>query len=264
MGTAPHLNDNRAALLARIAAAPSLFCGLDYDGTLAPLAPTPDDARPLPGTDALLHRLAARRGTRIAIVTGRAIANVQRFLDLDRAYYIGIHGLEIRRPGEPIDYSSAGRAARAILPTLVNRLRAQLGDSAGLLIEEKGAAVALHFRLASAAEGEVAQATLAALVAELETAGEPLELLRGHEVVEVRPRGVDKGRALCELLAANAPDALPLYIGDDQTDEDAFHALPEEAITIRVGAANVETCARHRLADPAEVQAFLEEIVGRG
>jgi trehalose-phosphatase len=247
----------------RIDAAQALFCALDYDGTLAPIAPTPDAAVPYPGTATLLHGLGAAARIRVAIVSGRAIADVRRFLDLDGAFYIGIHGLEVRRPGGPVTDSTAGRRARAILPQLVARLRSEVGDRPGLLIEEKGAAVALHYRLAAAVDAQHGRDVITRLAEGLRAAGEPLDLLSGHEVVEVRPAGVDKGRTLCELLASDAPEALPLYIGDDRTDEDAFRALPPEAVTIRVGPAETETAAQYRLADPAAVHRFLEMLLRR-
>lgn len=260
---ATDLREEDADFWRQLAVAPRLFCGLDYDGTLAPIAPTPDLAEPFPGTRPLLERLAARRGVSLAIVTGRAIADVRRFLDLDTAYYVGIHGLELCRPGQAVTDSAAGRRARAILPQLAARLRAEIGAGDGLLLEEKGAALALHYRLAAPAAARRGVAALERQVAELRDAGEKLELLRGHAVVEVRPAGVDKGRALCELLESDAPDALPLYVGDDRTDEDAFAALPAAAVTVRVGPADVVTAARYRLPDPAAVHAFLAQLVER-
>ena len=258
---APEIDDIIAALLARRAACTSLFCGLDYDGTLAPIAPTPDAAVPYPGTAALLGRLAATPATRVAIVTGRSIDDVRRFLDLDDVYYVGIHGLELRRPGSTVTDSAAGRRARMVLPRLVERLRPELDGRPGLLLEEKGAAVAVHYRLAAESDAAHGRAVVEGLVDDLRDAGEAIDLLRGHEVVEVRPAGVDKGRALCELLASDAPGSLPLYIGDDRTDEDAFRALPAAAVTIRVGPADVETRAQFRLADPAAVHSFLQGVL---
>lgn len=256
------LHHERAELVARLRAVASLFCGLDYDGTLAPLAPTPAAAVPYPGTEAVLRRLLRRPGVRVAIVTGRPIADVQGFLNLPEAYYVGIHGLELKRPGVSVDYSNAGRRVRAVLPEIAERLRRHIHGSPGLLIEDKGAALALHYRLASIGDAERGRAIVEDAVAELIRRGEPLDLLYGHEVVEVRPRGVDKGKALCELLVNDAADARALYIGDDQTDEDAFVALPADAVTIRVGPRDVETAAAYQVDGPAEVHALLAELAG--
>jgi len=257
---AEHIDSDRDAVLARLRDAPCVFCGVDYDGTLAPIAATPAEAQPYPGTLSLLQRLAAAAHVHVAIVTGRAIADVRAFLDVPQAYYVGIHGLELKRPGEAVDFSAAGRRARALQPAVSARLHTELGDLPGLLIEEKGAALALHYRLATPADAARGRAVIEAAVHELLNRGEPLDLLEGHEVIEVRPQGIDKGRALCELLARDAPAALVLYIGDDQTDEDAFRALPASALTIRVGPADVDTAATYRLNDPAEVHAFLRTI----
>ena len=256
------LDDDRAELLDELTAESQLFCGLDYDGTLAPLAPTPGQAVPFPGTEGLLRRLAARPGRAVAIVTGRAGDDGRALLALDEAYYVGIHGLELKRPGGAVTDSSAGRRAREILPALIQELRARIAGRDGLLIEEKGAAVALHYRLAAAKDAAFAREQLDALLADSRARGEQLDRLPGHEVVEIRPAGVDKGRALCELLDADAPRARALYIGDDRTDEDAFRALPPSAVTIRVGDASVETRAAFRLSDPAAVHSFLQRLAG--
>lgn len=247
-------------MLRRLRAAPDLFCGLDYDGTLAPLAPTPEHASPYVGTAAVIRRLACRRGVRVAIVTGRPIADVRGFLDVSEAYYVGIHGLEIQRPGEPVEAAPAARRARALLPGVVEQLDALIVGRPGLLIEDKGAAVALHYRLANEADAAFGRGEFEAIVAELIARGEALEILTGHEVVEVRPAGIDKGRALCDLLSTEAPRALAVYIGDDQTDEDAFLALPQGSVTIRVGPADVETAAAYTIEGPAEVHDFLQAL----
>lgn len=248
------------SLSERLHAAPALFCGLDYDGTLAPIAPTPDAAVPYPGTERLLRKLVATGRVRLAIVTGRSIADVRGFLDLEDAFYVGIHGLELKRPGEDVTDSAAGRRARAVLPRFVEQLRERIGSREGLLVEEKGAAVALHFRLANEEDKRFGRDAVQQLVDRLRDNGETLDLLEGHEVVEVRPAGVDKGRALCELLASDGADALPIYIGDDRTDEDAFRALPETAITIRVGPEGTETAARYLVPDPDAVHRFLASL----
>ncbi len=254
------LEKESKSLLDRLHAAPALFCGLDYDGTLAPIAPTPDAAVPYPGTERLLRKLSATGRVRLAIVTGRSIEDVRGFLDLEDAYYVGIHGLELKRPGEDVTDSAAGRRARAVLPRFVEDLRARIGSREGLLVEEKGAAVALHFRLANDEDKRFGRDAVQQLVDRLCDEGETLDLLDGHEVVEVRPAGVDKGRALCELLASDGKGALPIYIGDDRTDEDAFRALPDSAVTIRVGPEGTETAARYLVPDPKAVHRFLTSL----
>ena len=137
------------------------------------------------------------------------------------------------------------------------RLEQSLAGRPGVLIEDKGAALACHYRLASQADAVIVRQTLAAAVDAYQEKGVPLTLTHGHEVTEIRPTGANKGKTVCRLLAAYSPSALAVYIGDDQTDEDAFALLPAESITIRVGSSTVQTVARYRIEDPGEVQRFL-------
>jgi trehalose 6-phosphate phosphatase len=250
-----------AQILGRLQAAERVFCFLDYDGTLAPIAPTPDDALPLPGTARLLRELALTPATRVAVVSGRPIADIRRFLDIPGVYCVGLHGLEVCAPNGQTEWTEDVALVHATLPEIKARLEQVLGGRPGVLIEDKGAALACHSRLAAAADAVLVRETLAAVVAAYRAKGAPLTLMHGHEVAEIRPAGANKGKTVCKLLAAYNPSALALYIGDDQTDEDAFALLPSESITIRVGSPTVQTVARYRIADPGEVQRFLEAVL---
>jgi trehalose-phosphatase len=255
------LREARAEVLARLRAAPRVFCFLDYDGTLAALAPTPEEATPLPGTGELLGALATAPNTGVAIVTGRPIADVRRFLDVAGAYYIGIHGVELQSPNGLTQVALDVPRVRPVLQRLRQQLDARFGKVAGIVFEDKGTALACHYRLAARQDGSAVRRVLGAMVRAAQRQGAPLILAYGHEVAEVRPAGVNKGRAVCALLAAHAPQALPVYAGDDRTDEDAFALLPPPAITLRVGAARTRTHARYRVGTPAEVQAFLRALL---
>lgn len=259
--TAWWVDDCQADVMARIATAGSVFCFLDYDGTLAPLAPTPEDASPLPGVRALLQELAAAPGMQVALVTGRTIADLRRFLDVEGVYYVGIHGLEIQLPDGAIEMSDGVAVVRSILPAIKQRLRQALGGRPGILIEDKGLALACHYRLATRADAATTRQTVAAVARTYQRRGVKIVVRNGHEVVEIRPAYVNKGKTTCMLLAAHGFGALPVYVGDDQTDEDAFALLPPEAITIRVGTADVSTVARYRLATPDAVHRFLRAML---
>ena len=247
-----------ASVLARAA---RVFGFFDYDGTLAPLAPTPDAAVPLPGSVALLHALVAQPGVDVAIVSGRPIADVRRFIDVPGAYYVGVHGAELCVPDGPVHLAEGVEAVRPVLSEIRLRLQQAVGERTGVLIEDKGAAVACHYRLADVADAVAARAAVTALTEEYQRRGVPITVSDGHAVREIRPAAVDKGTAVYALLAVYAPDALPVYVGDDRTDEDAFAALPPFAITIRVGTAEEPTRARYRVETPAAVQEFLRMLL---
>jgi trehalose 6-phosphate phosphatase len=261
--TARPLREVETEVVQRLVAAANLFAFLDYDGTLSPLAPTPDAAAPLAGTAAVLQALAALPLTQVALVSGRTVADLERFLDVPGIYYVGIHGLELRVPNGTVELSDSVAVVRSVLPTIKRKLEQALDQRPGVLIEDKGLALACHYRLASRADATAARETVMATARDYRRQGLPITVMHGHEVVEIRPASVNKGKTVCRLLAAQSPPALALYIGDDHTDEDAFRLLPAESVTIRVGPATVPTAARYRVADPEEVQRFLGAIVRR-
>ncbi|GIX31744.1 MAG: trehalose 6-phosphate phosphatase [Porticoccaceae bacterium] len=218
---------------------------LDFDGTLVDIAPTPDAVVVPPALPELLAALREASGGALAVVSGRSLAALDRLLGLplDAA---GLHGAEWRLRGERFVAPPGPALAEA---------RAHLAEIArrhGLLLEDKGAGAALHFRDRPELEGLIDRELQARL------AGLPgLRLVRGKCVREVLPAGVDKGAAVARFLA-QPPFAgrLPVYAGDDLTDEDAFAVLAERGgLTIKVGEG--ASRAARRLASPAELRAWL-------
>ncbi|WP_245593410.1 trehalose-phosphatase [Azospirillum halopraeferens] len=236
---------------------PAVF--LDYDGTLTPIVDRPDLAILDPATRAAVARLAEL--CPVAVVSGRDLDDVRRLMDLDGLVYAGSHGFDIRGPSLRtrigLEYVPALDSAHAAL----NR---RLGDVDGALVERKRFAIAIHTRrVAADAKPRVAEAVRA-------VAGEhpDLRVTGGKEIHELRPNlPWDKGRAVLALLDAlelSGDGVLPLYLGDDETDEDAFRALadrgPGRGAGVRVMETPAPTAAAWRLHDPAEVRLFLERL----
>jgi trehalose 6-phosphate phosphatase len=242
---------------------PALF--LDYDGTLSPIADRPEDAR-LPGrARAVLAALA--RLCPVAIVSGRARADVEAMVGLDGIVYAGCHGFDISGPGlRPPRLPEAERAA-PVLAALAAGLRARLGSVEGVRVEEKGYAVAVHTRLVAPALEDEVRAVVAAQVAR----HPGVRLAGGKRVLEVLPRvDWDKGRAVRWLLAALGLDGegmVPIYMGDDATDEDAFRAISGIGVGIVVGpddgAESRLSRAGYAVAGTREALQFLEELRAR-
>jgi trehalose 6-phosphate phosphatase len=231
---------------------------LDYDGTLVPIAPTPDEAMADDAVLALLQALERRLGGALAVVSGRPVADIDRMLAPLRLTVAGLHGLELRRSDGAVvtpDAADASLArARAALRLLHDRIP-------GTLFEDKRLTVALHYRGAPAAEEEV-RAAGARLVEESDGA---LQLLPGKMVVELLPAGRDKGRAIGGLLAFEEfAGRQPVFVGDDVTDEAGFRVINERGgISVRVGKTERRTEARWRLADVAALRRWLERALAR-
>jgi trehalose 6-phosphate phosphatase len=239
---------------------PALF--LDYDGTLSPIAPRPELAT-LPGeTREILDRLA--REMPVVIVSGRGREDVAALVGLPGLTYAGSHGFDIAgpppAPGAPPLRLEVGDGVPERIGKAAERLHQELAGVPGLLIEPKGFAVSIHFRLVD--ENDVPRIERAVD----ETVATIPGLRKGHgkKLFEIRPDlDWDKGQALLWLLGAlglDRPDVLPFYIGDDLTDEDAFRALSGRGVGILVAEAPRETAAEYQLHDPEEVRRFLEKL----
>ena len=222
---------------------------LDFDGTLVELAEAPD-AISVPGELAgLLAHLSARLEGRLALVSGRALGDLDRHIDCPGVAMSGSHGLELRLTDGRV-LPVARPPALDAASEEIRRFAERAGD--GLIVEEKPASVAVHFRHAPEREAEVAE-----LVDRL-AASTGLVVQRGKMVAELRPAGADKGDAVVALMREPGfAGARPLFLGDDFTDEHAFQAAAV------MGGAGVlvgprrETAARYRLDGVAEVARWL-------
>jgi trehalose 6-phosphate phosphatase len=189
----------------------------------------------------------------VAIVSGRALEDVRTRVGIPELIYAGCHGLVIRGPGLDFVQPQALRQVRA-LKHLAEQLTVRLQRVSGVNVEDKGMSVSVHFRQVEAPDRRAV--ALAVQTAAGQSATTFL-VRRGREVWELSPKvDWDKGRAVRWILAhAAGRDALPVFIGDDVTDEDAFAALPE-GITVKVGDA-YGSSAVWSVAGPEEVGSFL-------
>ena len=225
----------------------SLF--LDLDGTLADIAETPGEVVPVAGRTRLLRALGTALDGRLAILSGRAIAEVDRILDGAVTGVAGLHGLDRRTADGRLLVTPPHPALADALACLTTLARADRG----LLLEDKGPSVALHYRRSPGAGPAVIDC------ARRLARQTGLLLQEGHMVAELRTPGPDKGEAL-EAFMTEAPfgAARPVMIGDDLTDEDAFAAA--EALgghAILIGQPR-RSHARWRLDSPATLLAWLE------
>ena len=230
---------------------------LDYDGTLTPIVDRPEQATLAPGTRDRLARLAARCA--VTIVTGRDIAVMREFVQLDQLGYAGCHGLDIDGPkGSGLRHEAAA-ALLTEVDAAEGALRVAVNGIDGVLIERKRYSVSTHYRLA--APGDLARVDVA--VREVAHAHPVLRREGGKKVFELRPDiDWDKGRAVAWLIDALAIDrAAVVYIGDDRTDEDVFNRLAGTGVSIVVEQADRPTAARYRVHNPVEVIQVLDLLI---
>jgi trehalose-phosphatase len=253
-----------SGLAARLSGSP-LAVFLDIDGTLAPIASRPDAARVPPETLVIVAELTHLPDVHVAVVTGRSVDAARRLVPLDHVGVIGNHGFEILGDDGAMIITPGADRFRDVLDSAGVRLAEAERRYPGVVVEDKTWTMSLHYRLASRDAVPELTRLVTAIAADL-----GLVLTSGKEVLELRPPiRVDKGTAVVELakrLDALDPEAAAIYIGDDRTDEDAFHALRDAArhgVTLRVGHPDPgeQTNAEFFVDNPAQVSEFLHALV---
>ena len=220
------------------AAAWALF--LDFDGTLTDLAATPDAVVVTPRLRSVLAACAEALDGAVALVSGRPIAALDALLDPLRLPAAGLHGLERRLPDGAVEHAAPAHHGPG-LSGLRARLEALVREDGRLLLEDKEASLALHFRRAPERER-----ALRALVADAAPRHDGYEILHGKMVVEVKPAHANKGDAIARYLET-PPFAgrRPVFAGDDVTDEDGFDAVNRlGGISVKVGAGESRAACR--------------------
>lgn len=239
-----------------------MLIALDFDGTIAPIVPHPDDAEMLPAARPALHALAARPDTEIALISGRSLQDLKRRVQMPDVYYAGNHGIEIHGP----DLDDVVSAAIDLVPRVQRcfaALEKSVGAIPGIFLENKELSLSVHYRMVDdPAEQTRIEDSVRRVFNE---DGNGLRLTTGKRVLEVRP-DIDwhKGKALLyiidEIEQLRGARMLPMFVGDDVTDEDGFAALPADGAGVLVGSANAQTAARCYVRSPAETVQMLEML----
>jgi trehalose 6-phosphate phosphatase len=246
----PHLFDCWENVSRKIRAANDIRLFLDFDGTLVPYYDRPEDVKLSGECRRILVRLARRRRVHMAIVSGRRNAALRKYVRVPRMEFRGLFGWEKNgRASLPRKTKVALRGLRSALAPLPSSLR-------GIHVEDKGISYAVHFRGAPPEAQRRVQVWTRGLVTRM---GPVFRVIRSNHACEIVPRQVQgKGVAMREFVRGLRTPFLPIYIGDDLSDEPAFAAL-RNGITVRVGPVS-RTKACFRLRDPEEVRAFLERL----
>jgi trehalose-phosphatase len=250
-----HLFEDWETIQTRIQQAQTLFIFLDYDGTLTPIVSRPELALCPSETKRHLENIRDLPNVYLAIISGRSLEDLRKKVGVSDIIYAGNHGLEIENPdGRHKKILSAVRTRE--LKRITRNVQYSLKQIPEILFEEKGPILSIHYR-------NVPQKFFArisqVLKEELQKWRGRWKIASGKMVFEIQP-DVDfhKGKAVREILkTAPSPGLLAIYLGDDQTDEDAFRVLKGQGVSVLIGPSGFSSEADFFLRNPDEVQEFL-------
>lgn len=227
--------------VARLMGADRVLVGVDFDGTLAPLVDHPDDAVPDPRAFSLLGEIAGRPGVTVAVVSGRARADLHtRLGELPGATLVGEHGNDI----------GGAAAADPVIAEAETMIRGVAAEAGGATVESKPRSVTFHYRHLD----DESAAPYLDRIRDWAGAHQTIRILEGKDVIELSTGDRDKGDAIRDL----AGTAAVIYIGDDTTDETVFTLLGPGDVGVKVGSG--PTAASHRVEDIDGVVRILEQI----
>ncbi|MFH0941204.1 MAG: trehalose-phosphatase [Candidatus Omnitrophota bacterium] len=244
----------------------NVFLFLDYDGTLTPIAETPDEAVISGEAMDALSFVAKCPNCVIAVVSGRSIVDIRALVPIEGLIYAGNHGLEIQ--GTAIgSYVFVPEAMHGIIQEIKIKLQEAIVSVPGLFVEDKKWSLSCHYRKVSPEDVALAKAMFKEVVHSFQEDGK-IYVVEGKKVLEVRPSVEwDKGKAVLWLLDKylfgnnfdNNKEVIPVYLGDDATDIDAFKALQDKGITVWVGR-EPKFPTGYFLKDTTEVIEFLQKL----
>lgn len=237
---------------------------LDFDGTLAAIVGHYKNATILKESKVLLRKIAKTRDCSIAIVSGRALDDVKKRVGLRSIIYVGNHGMEIDGPGVKSTFF-VKMGDRIRLKLIKHDLMTRIGQIKGIVLEDKGLSITVHYRLVNGRDLRVFKRKFLECLEPYLQKNE-VSLNEGKKVLEINPKvRWDKGKAILWLIdnfqeKGFGKKAFPIFIGDDVTDETAFKALKRKGLCIRVGESK-SSAAPYFLKDIKEVACFLKTIL---
>jgi trehalose-phosphatase len=261
-----HLFQSWDTFSAHIKAASHVLLLSDYDGTLTPIVGRPDEATLSPEVRNELQTLTKKPDFSIGIISGRSLSQVKTLVGIDGIYYAGNHGLEIEGPGLKFTNPIA-KATQVELRNLFIQLSERLRSIDGIIIEDKGLSLSIHYRLVKKSEENTVYEILHQTTSKLLCEGK-IKVTSGKKVWEVRPPiEWHKGKAV-EVITQEIRELLKheqistLYLGDDTTDEDAFKVIHlPEGWGIFIGEGTQASHADYFLESTPEVSTLLSRLI---
>ncbi|MCQ9207447.1 MAG: trehalose-phosphatase [Omnitrophica bacterium] len=247
-------------LRARVKKAKKILFFLDYDGTLTPIRKRPELARVKRDVKNLLRTISRKRWAEVFIISGRALRDIKRLVGINSLSYSGNHGIEFEGPR--LKYTNP--AAKALRGEIQNSFRILKNkfNSKKIIVENKIYTLSIHYRLLAPANVPALKKAFKDATKEL-SKNKKIKITHGKKVIELRPNiSWNKGSIVKYILKKRKiKKSLPIYIGDDITDEDAFRALGKKGISILVARNGRRTAARYKLDSPGAVARFLEFVM---
>jgi trehalose 6-phosphate phosphatase len=258
-----------AAILQKIIQAQRLWFFLDYDGTLADFAPTPEDIIPDKDLIALIEELASLPDIRVTIISGRRLSHIQSLIPVPGILMAGTYGLELCTPEGETIYRLDYDTVRPLLDKLKENWRLLLAGRNGFFLEDKRWTLAVHAKDAAEEEAHIVLSRARQQADSLldEAPSDLFRLQGGHRFLECGPRAADKKRTVQHILSTYpwADDALLVYLGDDDKDEVAFEAIREQGgVVVAVGDRLRHSAASCWLPSPQAVRQWLQTVVETG
>lgn len=243
----------------RIKDAKKIIFFLDYDGTLTPIKKRPSLAKIDGRTKTVLKKLKNKTWSKVFIISGRSLKDIRRLIGLRGLYYVGNHGIELEGPRAKY-LNPAAKALKPAIQKSYRELKKKI-EFKGVLLENKIYTLSIHYRMVNPSAVPAFKHIFKDTIKNLKK-NKRIKVTEGKKVFEIRPNiKWDKGRIVKRILKERKlKKALPIYIGDDKTDEDAFRVLGKNGITILVSKERKKTMAQYRLCSPGEVIKFLKFI----
>jgi trehalose 6-phosphate phosphatase len=254
-----HLLSAWSGVAKQLRSASHILLLLDYDGTLTPIVESPELADLTDGVRQLLQALARQRRLTLAIISGRALGDIKEKVGISNIIYAGNHGLEIEGP--QISFvSPLAVEFKPVLRRMHRELSQALGAIKGVLVEDKELTLSVHYRRVADDKSAEVRDIFERITGDAARSGK-IQITSGKKVYEIRPAVAwDKGKVVKMLVRRHREGGLlPIYLGDDLTDEDGFRAIKNygSGISVFVGEGDSPSSASYFLQSPDEVARFL-------
>jgi trehalose-phosphatase len=240
-----------------------IFLFFDYDGTLTPIAKTPQQAVISEKVKELLKKLSQKPNLALAIISGRELKDIKNMVGLKDIIYAGNHGLEIEGPKIKFE-SQVSPGLKSVIRNIYENMVSSFSGVKGVLIEDKGLSVSVHYRLVDVKDMQEFLNIFSEITKSF-TADNKIKINEGKMVYEIRPAVAwDKGKTVLWLLARQQfiveDKVFPVYFGDDLADEDVFRVLKNSGLTIFVGQPRASK-ALYYVKSTTEVAKFMKQVL---